>query len=284
MAPTQLLPGSGTFPTFVAVTLIDTVASIIALVIVIGILIRYNKWRKMAPPNFFKTMRQSLGSKSMIGSFFSELVNRVILQRDLIHKDRLRRITHLAMFWGFVGLSVTTTLDYFFNEPGNYIPLFGGTLSPIRWLGNVSGAVMVCGATVAIGRLILVSKFRRERTFGDIWFTTLLFLAGVTGFVTEYWGDLAHASNPTISPAAAYTISLSASLMIIIPYGVHLAAVLLLLITAPISAFIHALTVPSMRYVDKLGNLLGLKRNKPMNENRRLKEEALMDDVERHNE
>jgi len=45
----------------------------------------------------------------------------------------------------------------------------------------------------------------------------------------------------------------------------------------------HALTVSSMRYVDKLGNLLPLKGNKPLNEIRRLKEDALKD-VGRHNE
>ena len=284
MIPTLLLAGAGTFPTFVAVGLIDSVASIILLIVVIGILLRYNKWRKAAPPNFFGTMKRSLGSKSIVSSFFAEIVNRVLLQKDLIHNDRLRRATHLAMFWGFVGLSVTTTLDYFFNEPGNFIPLFGGALSPIRWLGNVSGAVMVFGAAIAIGRLIFVSKFRRERTFGDVWFTVLLFLAGVTGFMAEYWGNLAHAANPTVAPAAAYSISLAASPMIVIPYGIHLITVLLLLVTAPISAFMHAVTVPSMRYVDKLGNLLALKRNKPLNENRSLKEDALMDDVERHSE
>ena len=284
MTSLQLLAGTGTFPTFVAVSLIDSIATIILAVVLIGILIRYNKWRKVSPPNFFGTMRKSLGSKSIIRSFLSEFVDRVLLQKDLIHNDTLRRITHLAMFWGFVGLSATTTLDYIFNEPGNYVPLFGGALSPIRWLGNVSGVIMVFGATVAIGRHLLVPRFRRERTFGDVWFTVLLFLAGVTGFLAEYWGELAYQANPAISPAAAFSISLSASPLIIIPYGIHLTTVLLLLVTAPISAFIHAFTVPSMRYVDKLGNLLALKRNKPLNENRTLKEDALMDDVERHSE
>ena len=103
----------------------------------------------------------------------------------------------------------------------------------------------------------------------------LLFLAGVTGFIARYWGDQAHATNSTSSPAAAYSISFSASPMIDIPYGVHLITVLLFSVTAPFSAFMHALTVSPMRYVDKLGNLLPLKGNKPLNEIRRLKEDAL---------
>ncbi|HZW55390.1 MAG TPA: respiratory nitrate reductase subunit gamma [Nitrososphaerales archaeon] len=247
---------------------------------VVGVLLRYNKWRKAAPPRFFKSATKALGSTKLVKTFFSELINRVLLQRDVIHKDKLRWFTHLAMFWGFVGLSLTTTLDAIYNRPGNYIPL-AGSLSFIRWIGNFSGALMVLGATIAIGWLILVPKFRNQRTFGDVWFTVLLFLAGVTGFATEYYGEVAHGLNPTAPPAASYSISLSASLFIVIPYGVHLASIGLLLITAPFSAFIHAFSVPSMRYVDRVGALLSMKAGKKVNETRRLKEDALMEEMSR---
>ena len=261
--------------------MIDTVAFVVLAVVVVGVLLRYSKWRRAAPPRFFKSATKVLGSTTIVRTFFSELVNRVLLQRDVIHKDKHRWFTHLAMFWGFVGLSLTTTLDAIFNRPGNYIPLFGGDLSFIRWIGNFSGAIMVLGATIAIGRLILVSKFRSQRTFGDVWFTVLLFLAGLTGFATEYYGEVAHNLNPTAPPAAAYSISLSASPFIVIPYGVHLASIGLLLITAPFSAFIHAFSVPSMRYVDRLGALLSIRTGKKVNESRHLKEDALMEEMSR---
>lgn len=274
-------PGQGTFPTFVSVTLIDSISIIVLAIIIIGVLWKYSTWRKSFPPHFFGAVRTSLGSGAIVGAFFSELANRVLLQRGVINKDRLRRFTHLSMFWGFIGLSVTTTLDYIYNRPGNYIPLFGGVLSPIRWLGNISGSVMVLGATIAIIRLIAVPQFRRGRTFGDVWFTVLLFLAGVTGFIAEYWGEVAYAANPNISPAAAYSLSFSASPLIVVPYGIHLATIGLLLVTAPVSAFIHAFQVPTMRYSEKLGSLLSLKTGRTTkNEQRRFKETAMLDQIE----
>ena len=273
-------PGTGTFPTFVSVSLIDSTAMLLLLAILIGVVWRYTSWRRSSPPKFFKTARASLGLGALVSTFFSELLNRVLLQKDVINNDRTRRFTHLAMFWGFIGLSLTTTLDYIFNQPGNYIPFSGGALSSIRWLGNVSGAVMVLGATIALGRLA-TPKFRRNRAFGDLWFSSLLFLAGITGFIAEYLGDQAYTANPSISPAAAYSISLSASPLIVIPYGIHLAAVALLLVTAPASAFIHAIHVPSMRYVERVGGILSARNNlTTKNEQRRFKEVAMLDQVE----
>ena len=42
------------------------------------------------------------------------------------------------------------------------------------------------------------------------------------------YGEVAYAVNPAVPPAAAYSLSLSASLLIVIPYGVHLVGVALL--------------------------------------------------------
>ena len=271
--------GSGTFPSFASVSLVDSVGIFIFVVVIAGVLWRLLLWKRVTPPNYFRAATSSLGYGTLSGTFFSELVNRVLLQRDVINKDRLRRFTHLSMVWGFIGLSVTTTLSYIFNESGNYVSFTGNGLSPIRWLGNLSGAIMVAGATIAIVRLIAVPMYRRGRGFSDVWFTVLLFLGGVTGFVTEYWGEAAYAANPSVLPAPAYGVSFSASLLIVLPYGIHLAVIALLLITAPISAFAHAITVPSFRYADRLGSLLSVRSNSMANEHRKFKEKAMLDQV-----
>jgi hypothetical protein len=277
--------GAGTFPTFVSVSLIDLSATIILLIILVGLLWKYFQWKKGSPPKFFTKVNDLAGTKAIFGVFFKELANRVLLQRDVIHKDSVRRATHLMMFWGFIGLSLTTTLDYILNRPGNYIPFAGGSLSPIRCLGNVSGAVMMIGATIAIIRLIVLPKFRSQRTFGDVWFSALLFLSGLTGFITEYLGDKAYAANPNVPPAADFSISLSASLLITIPYGIHLVSVGLLLITAPFSAFIHALNVPSLRYVSRLANIVSLKTKLAnVDEYRKFKETAMEDELQQRHE
>jgi hypothetical protein len=70
---------------------------------------------------------------------------------------------------------------------------------------------MMLGASITISRLIGVRKFRERVTFSDAWFAILLFLSGLTGFLAEYFGEIAHAQNPNILPAAQYSISTSAS-------------------------------------------------------------------------
>ena len=113
----------------------------------------------------------------------------------------------------------------------------------------------------------------------------LLFLSGLTGFITEYYGDVAHEANPSIPIASDFTISLSASLLIIIPYGIHLISVGLLLITAPFSAFIHAVNVPSLRYVNRLANIMSLKTKlTDVDEYRKFKETAMEDELQRRHE
>ena len=253
-------PGEGTFPTFVSVSLIDLTALIILVVILIVLGVKYLPKPSPSTTRLLGRGVRELGAAGMLRVFANELVNRVILQRDLINKERIRRFAHLCMFWGFVGLAVTTTADYIFNEPGNYIPLFGGTLSWIRLLGNVSGVVMMLGASITLGRMAGVRTFRERVSFSDAWFSILLFLVGLTGFVAEYFGDIAHSINPDIPPAAQYSFLTTASPLIMIPYGVHLVLITLLFLSAPVSAFIHALRVPSLRYMDSIGASISAKQ------------------------
>jgi len=180
------LAGSGTFPTFVSVSLIDLLATIALVILILGALWKYFQWKSSSPPKFFAAAKSTLGSGGLIRAFFSELWNRVFLQRNVIQNDRVRRFAHLTMFWGFMGLSVTTSLDYFFNRQGNYIPLLGNNLSGIRLLGNIAGVVMMIGATIAVARLVGIPMYRKNRSLGDVWFTCLLFVAGLTGFIAEY--------------------------------------------------------------------------------------------------
>ena len=121
-------------------------------------------------------------------------------------------------------------------------------------------------------------------------------MVGVSGFAAEYFGEIAHAASPSMPPAAEYTISMQASLFIVIPYGVHLVLIALLFITAPLSAFIHAVRVPSLRYVDRVGDSLAKKISNSQNPeekstgsfvqnfHRSLKEEAMIEQIKSHYE
>jgi len=282
MSYSSFSAGSGAFPSFISVSLIDLLASLTLAVILVVLGIKFIRLNP-STTKLLKVARMNLGVRGLVRVFLSELVNRVFLQRDLISRERLRRFAHLCMFWGFVGLGITTTLDYFFNEPGNYIPLFGGTLSAIRWLGNISGMVMILGASIVLGRMIGVPKFRERLCFFDVWFAALLFLVGVTGFVTEFLGDVAYVSNPSSPPAVPYTISAGASPLIAIPYGTHIALIGLLFLSAPVSAFIHALRVPSLRYLDSVGK--SLTENEEQSDTHKIiKEEIMVEQIREHYE
>ncbi|MCL5069252.1 MAG: respiratory nitrate reductase subunit gamma [Thaumarchaeota archaeon] len=292
--PLDSQAGSGTFPSFVSVSLIDVAAGVILVVVLVILAVKFLK-PSPSTTRLLSRGRRKLGAGGLLKIFLSELVSRVVLQKDIIN-ERSRRFAHLCMFWGFVGLSATTTADYLLNRPGNYIPLLGGGLSWIRILGNFSGAVMILGALVAVTRLFGVRKFRERITFSDAWFAILLLLVGITGFLAEYLGDLAHSVAPNIPPAAQFTISTSANMLIVIPYGLHLVLITLLFVSAPLSAFMHAFRVPSLRYMDRVGDMLARKKrsggistdetSEPYAQNlhRSIKEEVMIDQIKSHYE
>jgi nitrate reductase gamma subunit len=224
----------------VPVHVIDTLAIIAVVIIVAGLIYQLIRWRRYSPPNLWKDIRSQLGWGQIVATFFKELVNRVALQRDLFN-ERWRWFAHITMFWGFVGLAITTAISYVTNYEAEYVPL----TTPYRILGNACGALLLLGSTIAILRLILLPRFRKERTFGDVWFTVLIWLTALTGFTTEYFREVAY-YTPTEFNAAILAFN----------YWFHLLALGLLIITAPFSAFLHALTTPILRYYDQLHEAL----------------------------
>lgn len=133
-----------------------------------------------------------------------------------------RQFTHLCIFWGFVGLAITTTLDNAVNHNALPLPL----THPVRLLGNASGALIMVGLTIALFRR-LASRELRERTSGyDLLFFFLLYAASVTGFATEF-ASMADLYVPT------YVI-----------YWSHIILVASLFVTAPLTKFVHALKLP----------------------------------------
>jgi len=112
---------------------------------------------------------------------------------------------HASVLWGFLGLFVATALNYLLEllgvkATGTWVPLW----YPIRLLGTVSGLFLLYGTSLS-----LLRRFRKDdtsyekSTLSDWAFLTLMWLAGVTGFLLEiavylppfawsYWMLLAH--------------------------------------------------------------------------------------------
>jgi quinone-modifying oxidoreductase subunit QmoC len=134
------------------------------------------------------------------------------------HKEHLER-THLAVFYGFLGLVATTT------SVGVGIYAFGYLTPwpfwhPVKILGNASGLAVIVAAVIFLWRRIADAGRAGKSTYSDWLFLSILGLTTLTGFLSQglRLGDL----------RAAYPV-----------YAVHLLFVFFLLAYIPYSKFAH---------------------------------------------
>jgi len=129
------------------------------------------------------------------------------------------RGSHLAVFYGFIGLLITTA------SVGIGIYAFGYLTPwplwhPIKILGNVSGAAVIVAVAVFMVRRLSDGKRAGKNTYSDWFFLTILGMTALTGFLSE---TIRLASSPL-----AYWI-----------YFVHLVLIFCLLVYLPYSKLAH---------------------------------------------
>ncbi len=137
--------------------------------------------------------------------------------------NRNRYYAHMALFWGFIGMSIATATDFLLGI-GN-VPLY--PIPPQRILGTVSGIVFSCGTVYYLyKRLKKNEQHAKFSRFNDWMFLVLLFLSGVTGLMltTTLYVNL---------NLAAYTL-----------FALHLVVVFDLIVLAPFTKFAHAIYRP----------------------------------------
>ena len=127
--------------------------------------------------------------------------------------------THLLIFYGFLGLVITTT------SVGIGIYGFGYLTPwpfwhPVKILGNVSGAAVIIALCVFLWRRIADSTRAGKSTYSDWLFLAILLLTTLTGFFCQ-WLRLADLR-------LAYPM-----------YFVHLLLIFFLLVYVPYSKFAH---------------------------------------------
>jgi nitrate reductase gamma subunit len=214
------------FPAILAPPIVDLGAYIVLAIVVILLTYRSYAFRASAPfiYNYIVLIYRSsisLGIKKTLRILISVVLKDVAIQLSSFETYR-RQFTHMCIFWGFVGLSITTALDNFVNHEVLPLPL----TSPIRVLGNVSGGVIMVGLTIALCRRLIYRELR-ERTSGyDLLFFFLLYAVSITGFATEF-ASMADAYNPTY-----------------VAYWAHIILIALLFVTAPLTKFVHSLKLP----------------------------------------
>jgi quinone-modifying oxidoreductase, subunit QmoC len=134
------------------------------------------------------------------------------------HKEHLPR-THLAVFYGFLGLVVTTTSVGVGIYGFGYLtpwPLW----HPVKILGNLSGLAVIAAVVVFLWRRIADGRRAGKSTYSDWLFLAILGLTTLTGFFCQ-WLRLADLR-------AAYPA-----------YVVHLVFIFFLLVYIPYSKFAH---------------------------------------------
>lgn len=214
---------------FMPVQTIELGSAILVILVAAGIIYKYRQWIRVVPSSLWRDARKHLGIGGMIGTFFSELGNRVALQKGVLNDSKVRWVTHLMIFWGFIGLAFATTWVYINYGDGTPRPL--NDIGKV--VGNIGGALLLGGSTIMLVRNAAVQKYKGGRK-GDIAFFILIYLSTITGFTTQ-------GARLMGGETLAYA-----------NYGIHLIFVLGLLVTAPFTHFLHALLVPFMRYVERL--------------------------------
>ena len=95
-----------------------------------------------------------------------------------------RRIVHLLVFYGFVGLFITTvwvTVYYYVPKINTPIALS----DPLKWLANISAIALLTGAGALILNRLKYKGFISKNSSFDWTFAAMILLLGVTGFLTE---------------------------------------------------------------------------------------------------
>ena len=144
---------------------------------------------------------------------------------------------HAATMWGFLGLLITTGINFFLDiigvkATGTFVPIW----YPTRLLGTLSGLLFLYGISILLyKRIYKVDKAHSYSRPSDWIFLTLLTLSGVTGFIVEIALYLPSA------PAWGYWLFL---------FHVAVSAVLLFLL--PFTKFGHAIYRPVALYIHAL--------------------------------
>jgi heterodisulfide reductase subunit C len=150
--------------------------------------------------------------------------------------NRNRYFAHMALFWGFIGMSIATTIDFLLGI-GN-VPLY--PIPPQRVLGVVSGITFCCGAIYYVYKR--VKKDEQHVKFSHLtdWtFVLLLLLSGITGLLLT----MTLYANLNL---AGYTL-----------YVFHLVIVFDLIVLAPFTKFAHVIYRPLAIWVNEVVVNLG---------------------------
>jgi quinone-modifying oxidoreductase subunit QmoC len=218
--------GSIQFPNVLPVALIELGGIILLLAVVVGVV--YNIWKWKEPLGLSSVSgAKSDYLKDLPRACLTIVLAEVVIQKSLFECGKRRWVSHMTMFWGFVGAAATSTLLYLFHNDGIALPL----ADPIKILGNLSAVLLLLGLLLSVEKRLRDSFERSNTIFFDSFFLLLFAGAALTGVATE----LARLMGAQL----AYSL-----------YVTHLGFAALLLGLAPWSKFAHAVYRPIVHVID----------------------------------
>jgi ferredoxin/nitrate reductase gamma subunit len=165
---------------------------LISVVTILTMMYRIARVNNLSFKNFFNGSRMN-----WIQAFWDAVVVQALWQkryREECEAPENRKawyfskwFVHAATMWGFLGLLFATALNYFLDiigvkATGAFVPLW----YPTRLIGTLSGLLFLYGVNVLLyKRWKAVDKAHSYSRPSDFTFLTLLWLAGVTGFIIE---------------------------------------------------------------------------------------------------
>jgi len=222
---TSLPTGQIVFSKFMPIIYIEIIFSLgVGAAIVAAILGGVQYWKGMSGSSLAAGNTEPI--KGLIPTLFDVLMHRKFRQceEDRVgmresYKSHLHK-SHLAVFYGFLGLVITTT------SVGIGIYVFGYLTPwplwhPVKILGNVSGAAVLIACGVFLYRRLKDKEKAGKSTYSDWLFLWILALTTLTGFLSEI---LRLADIPPL----AYWV-----------YFIHLVFIFSLLVYIPYSKFAH---------------------------------------------
>jgi quinone-modifying oxidoreductase subunit QmoC len=218
------------FIPFIYVEVVFVIAALFALVAGIVGVMRY--WRGMV-----RTADGLGDTPASSGEAIWTVVRDIFLHREFnkCEKERVGDrpthrthvwLSHLAVFFGFGGLFITTTGLFIGIYWFDFFPPMSQT-HPLKILGNVSGIAVIIATLVFIVRRAVDKEKAGKTTYNDWLFVIVLLLAATTGFLTQI-------TRVADLPAVAYPT-----------YFVHLTLVFFLLAYSPFSKFAHIFYRPA---------------------------------------
>lgn len=188
-------------------------------------------WIRLSAPKQLWPAIKKFGVMRAAGIAIWSLIVDGFLVASLWKTNRTRWLMHGLILYGFCGLMLADILMAFFNPTRAELPF----MSPLKLLPVLSGAAALFGVFYVMYRYKKDSYIDNGLTQGrDFLFVNLLFHSLLAGFLV------------VVMKRAGLTT------WVMPIYLYHLAAVLMLLATAPFTRFMHVWIVPTMVAIGRL--------------------------------